>query len=193
MKCLRFFLILIRGPPNNKGRFYGVACLVKRPVSVLVTLGPCREVVKPSPLERGLLSRIRGFESCHGLQSKQRPAPVCGWTRGQSAADRAATDPNELSALTCRKVKPMTCARCSHEGTKKCGYSGRKKLQRYRCLRCSATFVDPTAPKPLGTHYTDLGTAARVLELMMDGASIRAISRLTGLHIHTILSIMVTA
>jgi len=87
----------------------------------------------------------------------------------------------------------MTCQRCSHEGTKKCGYSGRKKIQRYCCLRCHATFVDPAAPKPLGPHYTDLDTAARVLELMMEGTSVRAISRLTGLHIETILSLMVTA
>lgn len=87
----------------------------------------------------------------------------------------------------------MTCTKCQHTSTKKCGYSGRNKVQRYRCLRCRSTFVDPTAEKPLGTHYTDLDTAARVLELMMEGTSVRAISRLTGLHIGTILSLMVTA
>jgi len=87
----------------------------------------------------------------------------------------------------------MTCVKCNHEGTKKCGYSGRRKVQRYRCLTCKATFLDPAAEKPLGTHYVDLNTAARVLELMMEGTSVRAISRLTGLHIATILSLMVTA
>jgi len=45
----------------------------------------------------------------------------------------------------------------------------------------------------MGTHYTSLETTARVLELMMEGTSVRAISRLTGLHIATILSLMVTA
>jgi IS1 family transposase len=39
----------------------------------------------------------------------------------------------------------------------------------------------------------DIDTTARVLELMMEGTSVRAISRLTGLHIETILSLMVTA
>jgi len=38
-----------------------------------------------------------------------------------------------------------------------------------------------------------LETAAKVLELMMEGMSVRAISRLTGLHIATILSLMITA
>jgi len=38
-----------------------------------------------------------------------------------------------------------------------------------------------------------LDAAARVPELMMEGTSVRAISRLTGIHIATILSLMVTA
>jgi lambda repressor-like predicted transcriptional regulator len=38
-----------------------------------------------------------------------------------------------------------------------------------------------------------LDTAARVLELMMEGTSVRAISHLTGLDISTILDLMVTA
>jgi lambda repressor-like predicted transcriptional regulator len=40
---------------------------------------------------------------------------------------------------------------------------------------------------------SDLDIAAGALELMMEGTSVRAISRLTGLHIATILSLMVTA
>ena len=87
----------------------------------------------------------------------------------------------------------MTCVKCSHQGTKKCGYSGRKRIQRYHCSQCRATFIDPTAERPLGNHYTDLDTSARVLEMMMEGVSVRAISRLTGLHIGTILALMVTA
>jgi len=87
----------------------------------------------------------------------------------------------------------MTCTKCQHQVTKKCGYSGRKKIQRYRCQGCHSTFVDPTAEKPIGTHYVDLNTTAKVLDLMMEGMSVRAISRFTGLHIHTILSLMITA
>lgn len=87
----------------------------------------------------------------------------------------------------------MTCRKCNHEETKKCGFSGKRKLQRYHCPQCKATFVDPTAEKTLGTHYIDPETTAKVLELMMEGVSVRAISRLTGLHIETILSLMLTA
>jgi transposase-like protein/IS1 family transposase len=88
----------------------------------------------------------------------------------------------------------VTCRKCNHDdAVKKCGFSGRRKVQRYRCQRCKETFLDPTAEKPLGAHYTDLETVSRVLELMMEGTSVRAISRLTGLHIETILSLMTTA
>jgi IS1 family transposase len=76
---------------------------------------------------------------------------------------------------------------------KKNGYSGKTKIQRYRCMACRATFLDPAAEKPLEHHYTDLDTAARALGLMMEGASVRSISRLTGLHIATILGLMNSA
>jgi IS1 family transposase len=58
-------------------------------------------------------------------------------------------------------------------------------------VSCKATFAESTAK--IGAHYTDLDTAARVLELMMEGTSVRAISRLTGHHIGTILNLMLTA
>jgi IS1 family transposase len=45
----------------------------------------------------------------------------------------------------------------------------------------------------LGTHYTDPETAAKALAMMLEGMSVRAISRLTGLHKHTILELMKTA
>src|ERR1700683_419496 len=86
----------------------------------------------------------------------------------------------------------MTCVKCSHEGTKKFGYCGRKRVQRWRCLQCKATFIEPTS-KPLANHTTEIVIAARAWELMMDGSTVRSISRLTGLHIHTILALMVTA
>jgi Homeodomain-like domain len=52
--------------------------------------------------------------------------------------------------------------------------------------------MNQPAPK-LGTHYTDPETAAKVLTLMLEGMSVRAISRFTGLHKHTILSRWVSA
>lgn len=58
-------------------------------------------------------------------------------------------------------------------------------------MNCSATFSVPR-PKPLGSHYTDLEAAARAISLLMEGMSIRATSRLTGLHKTTILSLLLT-
>ena len=86
----------------------------------------------------------------------------------------------------------MTCRKCNHDKVKKFGYCGRSRAQRYRCLSCRSTFVVPIE-RPLGNHTTDLDAVVRALELMMEGASVRSISRLTGLHIHTFLGLMVTA
>src|ERR1700733_3953395 len=85
----------------------------------------------------------------------------------------------------------MTCIRCQHQECKKFGTYGRKKVQRWRCQSCSSTF---SAPQPkIGTHYTDIDTAEKILTLMLEGMSIRAIERFTGVHRDTILRIMNTA
>lgn len=85
----------------------------------------------------------------------------------------------------------MTCLRCKHEGAKRFGTYGKRKIQRYRCRSCKATFAAPH--DTLGTHYTAPETAAKALSLMLEGVSIRAIERLTGLHRDTVLSLMSTA
>lgn len=85
----------------------------------------------------------------------------------------------------------MTCIRCTHGTCRKFGYYGKHRVQRWRCQSCRATFSQPASK--LGTHYTDPKTAAKVLTLMLEGMSVRAISRFTGLHKHTILSLMLTA
>ncbi len=87
----------------------------------------------------------------------------------------------------------MTCLKCQHQTCKKFGYFGKRRIQRWRCNSCHATFADPAAPKPFGSHHTAPETAARALAMMLEGMSVRAISRLTGLHKNTILSLMVTA
>ena len=85
----------------------------------------------------------------------------------------------------------MTCKRCHHDTVKRFGFYGKRKIQRYRCTSCSATFA-ADVPR-LGEHYTDPELAVRALSMMLEGTSVRAISRLTGLHIETILSLMNTA
>lgn len=86
----------------------------------------------------------------------------------------------------------MTCRKCNHETVKKFGFN-RNKTRRYRCTTCKTTFSD-VAPAPiLAGHNTERETVIRVIGMMLEGMSVRAISRLTGLHKNTILSLMLTA
>ena len=86
----------------------------------------------------------------------------------------------------------MTCARCQHTNVKRFGTYGRRKVQRFRCKSCGSTFSSPHE-KPLGNRYIDLEEAAHVLSLLLEGMSIRAASRITGMHKKTILSLLVVA
>jgi IS1 family transposase/transposase-like protein len=85
----------------------------------------------------------------------------------------------------------MTCLKCQHQKANRFGTYGPRKIQRYRCLACGATFSEPQQ-KPLGRHYTTVEQAARVIGLLMEGTSIRAASRLTGMDKGTILHLLLT-
>ena len=85
----------------------------------------------------------------------------------------------------------MTCIKCNHDKTKRFGTYGKTNIQRYRCHSCSSTFSEPRH-KPLGAHYTDIETAVRIVALITEGMSIRAVCRLTGVHKSTILSLLQT-
>jgi len=101
-------------------------------------------------------------------------------------------DPSKFYGHIREKAKAnVTCQKCQHQDCKKFGYFGKRRIQRWRCQSCKATFSEPV--ERLDSHYTDIDTAARALELMMEGMSVRAISRLTGLHVSTILDLMVSA
>lgn len=86
----------------------------------------------------------------------------------------------------------MTCIRCKHNTAYKFGTYGKRRVQRYRCHSCKATFADAPA-KTLGRHYIDMDRASKALAMMLEGVSIRAISRLTDLDKNTIMSLMVDA
>lgn len=85
----------------------------------------------------------------------------------------------------------MTCLKCQHPHVKRFGFYGRHRVQRYRCTRCSATF-SVTPPRPLGAHTTDFHLAAKIVALLVEGVSIRAIARLTDVDKNTILSLLLT-
>jgi transposase-like protein/IS1 family transposase len=84
----------------------------------------------------------------------------------------------------------MTCIRCKHSEAKRFGFD-RNKVQRYRCPSCNSTFSEPRQ-KPLGRHYISTEKAAQITQLLLEGMSIRSVSRITGAHQGTILSLLLT-
>jgi len=85
----------------------------------------------------------------------------------------------------------MTCHHCQRETAYKFGSYKRASriIQRYRCRTCRKTFADDSG-KVLGRHYLSPERATQLLGMMLEGMSIRAISRLTGTDTGTILSLM---
>jgi IS1 family transposase/transposase-like protein len=73
----------------------------------------------------------------------------------------------------------MIVAVCQHEETKKHGKDCNGK-QRFRCKLCGQTWIE-TAPKPLGDMRISMRDATMALGMMLEGMSMRAVSRLTGL------------
>jgi transposase-like protein/IS1 family transposase len=85
----------------------------------------------------------------------------------------------------------MTCLKCQHYEAKRFGFYGPNKIQRYCCPGCKATFSAPRQ-KPLGRHYISTEKAERIVELLLEGMSVRAVSRITGMHQGTILALLLT-
>jgi transposase-like protein/IS1 family transposase len=85
----------------------------------------------------------------------------------------------------------MTCIRCKHEGARKFGTYGRLRIQRYRCNSCKSTFTQPRR-RPLGRHSIPMEKAVQVISLLIEGMGVRAVTRLTGVHKTTILSLLQT-
>jgi transposase-like protein/IS1 family transposase len=85
----------------------------------------------------------------------------------------------------------MTCKRCRHQNVKKFGVYGRKRIQRYRCRDCSTTFSE-VSTKPLVRHTIEFDKVVQIVRLLMEGVTIRGISRITGVHKNTIMSLSVT-
>ena len=55
----------------------------------------------------------------------------------------------------------MTCLKCQHGTAIRFGYYSKRKIARYRCKTCRATFAEPH-PR-LGTHYLPPEKAAHIL------------------------------
>jgi transposase-like protein/IS1 family transposase len=87
----------------------------------------------------------------------------------------------------------MTCLRCQHQICKKFGYFGKRRIQRWRCNSCKATFAEPQPQSPLGTMRTSTEAAESALHCLLEGCSIRSTERLTGLNRNTIMRLLLVA
>jgi transposase-like protein/IS1 family transposase len=84
----------------------------------------------------------------------------------------------------------MIVSICQHESRQKHG-KDRQGNQRFKCNLCGKTFVETV--KPLGAMRVDMKDASMALGMLLEGMSMRAVSRLTGLDRGTIDNLILTA
>jgi transposase-like protein len=82
----------------------------------------------------------------------------------------------------------MNCQTCNAP-TKKAG-KDRKGHQRFQCLTCKKTFIEPYE-KPVGEMILSEEKIISVLHHLVEGCSIRSTERITGVHRDTILKLLV--
>jgi transposase-like protein/IS1 family transposase len=87
----------------------------------------------------------------------------------------------------------MTCVRCQHHTCKKFGYFGKRRIQRWRCNSCSSTFCEPHKRLTRDTFTSRPDAAAKAIQCLLEGCSVRSTERLTGLNRNTILRLLVDA
>jgi transposase-like protein/IS1 family transposase len=81
----------------------------------------------------------------------------------------------------------MVCHNCDLKA-KRFG-KDRKGTQRYRCNGCRKTFSE-LQDRPLGTMRLSIEKAVQVLQLLVEGVSVRSAERITGVEKKTILSLL---
>jgi transposase-like protein/IS1 family transposase len=80
---------------------------------------------------------------------------------------------------------------CKHEKLTKHG-KDRKGQQRWKCGCCGATVVRDDHQRPLGDMRLEMDKAVMVLKLLLEGMSIRAAERITGVNKDTICDLVLT-
>jgi transposase-like protein len=84
----------------------------------------------------------------------------------------------------------MTCPTCKAEAQR--FGTNRNGSQRFRCVECKKTFSAKPADRVEGS-YIEMARVEKVLQLLIEGCSVRSIERISGLHRDTILKLLVTA
>jgi transposase-like protein/IS1 family transposase len=85
----------------------------------------------------------------------------------------------------------VTCIRCQHHTCKRFGYFGKRRIQRWRCNSCKATFCEPHTRLTRETLISRPDVAARAIQCLVEGCSIRSTERLTGLNRNTIMRLLI--
>jgi IS1 family transposase/transposase-like protein len=82
--------------------------------------------------------------------------------------------------------------RCCKGETRRFGRFQNKNriVQRFQCVKCGTTFSES---QPLEGVRIETTKAVQVVQLLVEGVGIRAISRLTGLHQETVLNVLASA
>jgi transposase-like protein/IS1 family transposase len=88
------------------------------------------------------------------------------------------------------QTKTMTCGTCKVD-TKRFGVN-RNGTLRFRCPKCRKTFSEPRKSL-LGSMTVPTEKALMILNLFIEGTSVRSTERLTGVHRDTILKVLVAA
>jgi transposase-like protein/IS1 family transposase len=88
------------------------------------------------------------------------------------------------------KAAPMICPACQIE----CRRFGKHRngLQRFQCVQCRKTYTE-AHEKPLADMTVPMDKAVLALKLLVEGASIRSVERITELHRDTICRLLVLA
>ncbi|TXT33822.1 MAG: hypothetical protein FD138_1786 [Planctomycetota bacterium] len=82
----------------------------------------------------------------------------------------------------------MKCPTCTADGSK--FGKDRTGCQRYRCGQCRKVFTDP---KPLAGTRTSMDKIVLAFKMLLEGSSMRAIERITGIDHHTVIEWMLKA
>ncbi len=84
----------------------------------------------------------------------------------------------------------MIAPACPHTNSKKHG-KDRLGNQRYKCLLCGCTWIAKKPHGPLGPMRLPVQTAKTILQLLLEGSSIRSCERITGTHRDTVCRLIV--
>ena len=84
----------------------------------------------------------------------------------------------------------MIAPACPHKDSKKFG-KDRHGNQRYRCQLCGCTWTAKKAASPLEPMRIPVSDAKAILQLLLEGSSIRSTERITGVHRDTICRLIV--